>query len=220
LFPDQEVIWTLENIGNGFVSPVFTEEHFFITGETDSVLILYCFNLNGEREWQSVLEREWVKSCPGSRSAPTIVDNLIYVGTGMGSLFCIKRDDGSIYYAAGDGSCGVKLNLSEDGTEIKEVWRNKDFDSFMGGILKIGDYLYGCGTVKPDLRIIDAFSGKITDSLRIGSGALITADEMLYYYTQRSDMMLFSYNRGKIKKISSNEPPRCKQTGYLKGINS
>lgn len=338
-----EEIWSLENIGEGFVSPVFTEDHFFITGETDSVLVLYCFNLNGQREWQSVLEREWMKSYPGSRSAPTIVDDLIYVGTGMGSLFCIRRedgkiiwskdlsvdydgvlplhghseaplidggkvfwtaggkennvialdrftgkliwsnkgygersaynspklielpdkhvlvtfsayhlmgfdtetgkllwaqeqdnyalderilgigdthcntvlyDDGSIYYAAGDGNCGVKLNLSEDGTEIKEVWRNKNFDSFMGGIVKIGDYLYGCGTAKPDLRAIDAISGKITDSLRIGSGALIAADEMLYYYTQRGDMMLFSYNQGKINQISSFKITKGKQQHF------
>ena len=64
-------------------------------------------------------------------------------------LFCMKKD--SIYYAAGDGNCGVKLKLSDDGTKITEVWRNKSFDSFMGGIVKIGNYMYGSGTVKPEL---------------------------------------------------------------------
>ena len=52
-------------------------------------------------------------------------------------------EDGAIYYSAGDGNCGVKLKLSDNGSQITEVWRNKEFDSYMGGIVKIGDYLFG-----------------------------------------------------------------------------
>jgi outer membrane protein assembly factor BamB len=325
-------IWTVENIGNGFVSPVFTDENFFITGEVDSMTILYCFNLKGQKQWQTTLGSEWMKTYPGSRSAPTIVDDLIYVGTGIGNLFCVRKsngkivwtkelkkdfngaipmhgyseaalidgekifwtpggkennvvalnrftgkmiwsdkgfgeasaynppkliklpsvnilvtfssyhlmgfdtksgkllwsheqdnfpldkripgngdthcntviyDNGSIYYAAGDGNCGVKLNLSEDGTSIKEIWRNKGFDSYMGGIVKIGDFLYGSGTARPEIVSINAITGQLTDSLRIGSGAIIAADNMLYYYTQKGDMMLLSYNQGKMEKVSS-----------------
>jgi outer membrane protein assembly factor BamB len=325
-------IWTVENIGDGFVSPVFTDDRFFITGEIDSISILFCFNLKGEKQWQTTLGKEWMKSYPGSRCAPTIVDDLVYVGTGIGNLYCIREsngklvwskdlikdfngvlpihgyseaplidgdkifwtpggkennvvalnrftgkliwsnkgfgersgynspklielparnilvnfsayhlmgfdtktgrllwaheqdnypvkdripgngdthsntvlyENGSIYYAAGDGNCGVKLNLSQDGTGITQVWRNKGFDSFMGGILKIGDYLYGSGTVKPELLSINATTGQLTDSLRIGSGALIAADNMLYYYTQKGDLNLLSFDQGKMKEVSS-----------------
>jgi outer membrane protein assembly factor BamB len=325
-------IWVSGNIGNGFVSPVFSGENFFISGEVDSVEVLYCFNLKGVKQWQTTLGREWMKSRPGSRSAPTIVDNYIYIGTGMGNLFCLRKNDGkilwskdlvkdfegilplhghseaalidgntifwtpggkehnvvamdrftgkimwsnkgfgersgynspklielparnilvtfsayhlmgfdsksgqllwwheqdnfppdkrtpgngdthcntvifnagAIYYAAGDGNCGVKLSLSEDGTRIKEVWRNKGFDCIMGGIVKIGNYLYGSGSARPVLVSINATTGELTDSLRIGSGALISADNMLYYYTQKGDMMLLSFNDGKIEKVSS-----------------
>lgn len=325
-------LWSIKNIGNGFVSPVFTEENFYITGEVDSMEILFSFNLRGEKQWQTTLGKEWVKSYPGSRSASTIVDDLIYVGTGLGNLYCINRSNGkiiwskdlavdlngalplhghsesalieeekifwttggkvnnvvalnrfngkliwsnkgfgersaynspklielplrrivvtfsayhimgidadtgnllwsqlqdnyppekrlpgygdthcntvlyekgSIYYVAGDGNCAVKLKLSDDGTKITEVWRNKRFDSFMGGVVKIGDFLYGCGTAKPDLRSLNASTGMLTDSLRIGSGAIIAADNMLYYYTQKGDMMLLGYNHGKIEEISS-----------------
>jgi len=325
-------IWAIRNIGNGFVSPIFTEENFYITGEVDSMEILFSFNLKGEKQWQTTLGREWTKSYPGSRSAPTIVDDLIYVGTGLGNLFCVDRSNGRIvwskdlvadfngalplhghsesaliqgekifwntggkdnnivalnrfngsliwsnkgfgersaynspklielpsrkilvtfsayhligidaekgillwsqlqdnyppekrlpgygdthsntvlyekgfiYYAAGDGNCGVKLKLSDDGTKVTEVWRNKNFDSYMGGIVKIGDYLYGCGTVRPELLSINAITGVLADSLRIGTGALIAADNMLYYYTQKGDMILLSYDQGKIKKVSS-----------------
>lgn len=325
-------LWTAENIGEGFVSPVFAGEYFFITGEIDSISLLFCYNLKGERVWQTSLGKEWMKTYPGSRCAPTIVDDLVYVGTGIGNLFCVRKDNGkivwskdlekdfngalpmhgyseapliegdkifwtpggkvnnvialnrftgkliwsnkgfgersgynsprlielparnilvtfsayhlmgfdtkngtllwsheqdnfalkdripgngdthsntvlyengSIYYAAGDGNCGVKLNLSQDGTKITQVWRNKGFDSYMGGIVKIGNYLYGSGTVKPEIISINATTGQLTDSLRIGSGALIADDNMLYYYTQKGDMMLLSYKDGKMEKVSS-----------------
>jgi len=325
-------LWTIENVGNGFVTPIFTDNYFYLTGEVDSMEILFSFNLKGEKQWQTTIGKAWMKSFPGSRSASTVVDDLLYVGTGFGNLLCIsttngkiiwskdlaidfngslplhghseaaliqgekifwtpggkvnnvvalnrftgkliwsnkgfgersaynspklielparkiivtfsayhllgldaetgillwsheqdnyplpKRipgngdthcntviyDNGSIYYAAGDGNCGVKLELSDDGTKIKEIWRNKDFDSFMGGIVKIGGYLYGSGTAKPVLVAINATTGELTDSLRVGSGALIAADNMLYYYSQKGDLMLLAYNQGKIEKVSS-----------------
>lgn len=333
-WPDEgpKELWSISNIGNGFVSPVFANEYFYITGEVDSMEILFSYNLNVEKQWQTSLGKEWMRSFPGSRSAPTVVDDLLYVGTGLGNLFCINRangkivwskdliadfngalplhghsespliyeemifwntggkdnnvvalnrfngkliwsnkgfgersaynspklielphrkiivtftayhmmgfdiktgkllwaheqdsypldkripgngdthsntvlyEKGAIYYAAGDGNGGVKLKLSDDGINITEVWRNRGFDSFMGGTVKIDGYLYGCGTAKPDLRSINASTGLLTDSLRVGSGAIIAADNMLYYYTQKGDMMLLKYNQGKIEKVSS-----------------
>jgi hypothetical protein len=126
-------------------------------------------------------------------------------GPGYGDTHCntVLYDNGSIYYVAGDGNCAVKLRLSDDGAGITQVWRNKGFDSYMGGIVKIDNYVYGCGTVSPDIRAINAETGVLTDSLRIGIGAIVAADNMLYYYTQKGDLMLLSYNQGKIAKVSS-----------------
>ena len=56
--------------------------------------ILFSFNLKGEKQWQTTLGREWTKSFPGSRSAPTIAGDLIYVGTGLGNLYCVNRVNG------------------------------------------------------------------------------------------------------------------------------
>jgi outer membrane protein assembly factor BamB len=92
-------LWVIGNIGNGFVSPVFTDENFYITGEVDSMEILFSFNLKGEKQWQTTLGKEWMKSFPGSRSAPTIVDDLLYVGTGLGNLFCVNRSSGKIVWS-------------------------------------------------------------------------------------------------------------------------
>ncbi len=326
-------IWTIDSLGRGYGSPQFTEDRFYITGELDSMCILYCFDLDGVKMWQTILGKEWVTSFPGSRSAPTIVDDLIYLGTGMGDLYCVSTTDGSlvwskdftedfqgiyplhghfeaavisgervfwtpggltynvvalnrmtgdliwsnpgfgersgynpgklvvhdgrelfvtftsakllgldaetgellwshhqdvyteeerekigigdshansviyrdgsVFYAAGDGNGGVRLGLSEDGSEITQVWRNPGFDSFFGGVVLIGNHLYTSGTHSQYLYSIDATTGILTDSLKIGQGALIAADQMLYYYNQRGQIFLLSYTEGKMKEVSS-----------------
>lgn len=327
-----EELWTLENLGRGYGSPTFAEDRFYLTGEVDSLARLYCFNLEGEKIWQTALGKEWVTSFPGSRSAPTVADQLLYIGTGMGNLYCVNREDGkvlwtrdfdkdfqgqyplhghseaavvrdnkvfwtpggtkhnvvaldrytgellwshpgfgeysgynpgklithhgrdifvtfsayhlmgfdadtgellwsqeqfgvspekrglgygdthanaviyrdgAIYYAAGDGNKGVRLNLAEEGNEITEAWRNEGFDSFMGGLVMLGAHLYTCGTATQYLLSIDADTGVLTDSLKVGQGAVISADEMLYYYNQRGEMKLISALDGKMKEISS-----------------
>ena len=327
-----EELWSIENLGNGYGSPVFANDQFFITGEIDTVTYLYCFDLNGAQIWRTTLGREWMKSYPGGRDAPTVIDDMIYVGTGLGNLYCVNRidgkvvwskelnadfggmlplhgyseaalvdgdkvfwtpggkvnnvvalnrftgdiiwsnpgfgeaqgynqprlirlpglnilvtfsswhlmgfdtstgkmlwsheqdnlpvekrkpgygdthcntviyEDGFIWYVAGDGNCAVKLELADDGKSIKEVWRNTGFDGYMGGTVKLGDYIYGSGTAKPELRAINAITGQLTDSLKLGAGAIIAADDMIYYYSQKGELALLSYNQGKMQKVSS-----------------
>lgn len=324
-------IWFNENIGNGFGSPTITDNEIFITGEIDGKCLLFCLNISGELKWKQEIGNDWTKSFPGSRSSPTIIGDLIYVGSGFGNLFCLNRntgkiiwskdfvtdfngqyplhghsdapviyeniifwtpggktnnvvalnrfsgeqiwrckgmeersaytqsqliklpnrtvfitfsaynlmgidaetgkllwvhkqdntpveerklgngdthcntplfENGAVYYAAGDGNCGVKLFLSENGTNIKEEWRNAGFDSFMGGIIKVGNFLYGSGTAKKELKSINATTGIITNSLKIGSGAIIAADNMIYYYNQRGQLFLIRFENGKMKQES------------------
>ena len=324
-------LFTIEGLGNGFGSPTFAGEKFYITGEKDSVSYLYCFTLDGRKEWTTELGREWMKTYPGTRSAPTIMGDILYTVNGNGNLYAVdiksgsliwsksfdeyggiptmhgfseapvidgdkvfwvpggkehnvlalnrfsgeviwsdpglgersgynqgnliklktrnifitfsayhlmgfdtetgdllwsheqdnlipeKRtmgmgdthcnsviyDNGFLYYGAGDGNCGVKLKLSADGGEISEVWRNPRFDGYMGGIIKTGDWLIGTSGSKPDLLVLDCETGETADSLRVGIGALVMADDMLYYYEQRGFLRLISFNEGKLQEVSS-----------------
>jgi outer membrane protein assembly factor BamB len=327
-----EEIWYAEGIGNGYGSPTVTESEIFITGEIDSLAWLFSYDLSGDLVWEKQYGKEWAKHYPGSRSAPTVVDDLIYAGTGMGILACLKRENGEIvwtkdyvadfggvlpyhgyseapvvngdkvfctpggpehnvvalnrftgeliwsnkgvgermgynpgnlielpnrkiyvtfsayhllgidaetgellwthlqdntpvedrepgvgdthsnnvifengilYYAAGDGNRGVKLQLSEDGSQITEIWRTTDLDTYMGGFVKLGDYLYGCGTRKKDLKSFHVETGEVIDSLKAGTGAIIAADNMLYYYNWGGELSLISCENGKFKKQSA-----------------
>jgi len=326
-------IFFIDSIGDGYGSPIVSDDRMYFTGSPDSMAVLYCYDLEGSQLWSIELGREWVTNYPGSRSAPTLAGNYLYTGTGFGDLYCVDireqeitwtrnlqedfqgilprfghsesplvhgdkvfwtaggseynvlaldrftgettwssegmkersgyhpprvitapggrellltfsayhlmafdvesgellwthaqdnypagerkpgigdthsntviYENGSIWYAAGDGNCGVKLLLSEDGSSISEAWRNKGFDSYMGGIVKLGDYIYGSATAQPQLRSIHAQTGVITDSLMIGRGVVIAADSMIYYYSQNGNMYLVAYNDGQLEEVSS-----------------
>ena len=53
-WPDSglEEIWAIDSLGNGFGSPVFAGEQFFISGEIDSMAVLHCYDLEGDKLWR------------------------------------------------------------------------------------------------------------------------------------------------------------------------
>jgi outer membrane protein assembly factor BamB len=313
------LLWTLDDIGNGFGSPAVTSDRLYITGEKDTLSYLYAFDLTGNLLWKTDVGKDWVRSFPGSRSTPTITDELIYVCSGMGNLYCIEAktgtkkwsvnmipdlhgrnilhghsespvvegdlvfltpggvdtnvvafnrftgriawiskglgehsaynspllirlqqrnilvlfsgyalmgidaktgellwthvqdnvpladhkpgygdthsntawfENGFIYYIAGDGNGAVKLELSADGKEIKQVWRNQDIDNYMGGFIKAGNNIYSCTSEHKNLVRLDATTGQVLDSLKFGTGTIISADNLLYYYNQKGQLDL------------------------------
>lgn len=329
-----ELVWEFDQLGYGYGTPVFTEDRMYVLGEIDSIGYLFNFDLEGNLLWKKEYGVEWTKTFRGSRSTPTVVNDLLYVCSGLGDIYCfdantgdkkwtreLKKDfqgqytmhghsesliiedekvylmpggseynvvalnrftgdliwnnkgmgerpaynapriiklatrnvlvqfsayhlmgfdtktgellwsylqdnlepekrtlgmgdthsntviyeDGFIYYVAGDGNCGVKLELSDDGSQVTEVWRNADFDGFMGGIINLGDYLYSCGTKKPQLMSIHKNTGEIASTLKIGSGAVIAADNLIYYYNQKGKVMLIDPNPSDMKVISEFE---------------
>jgi outer membrane protein assembly factor BamB len=115
----------------------------------------------------------------------------------------VYYDTGFIYYIAGDGNGAVKLELSKDGKQIHQVWRNQAIDNFMGGFIKTGDYIYSCISERKNLITLDANTGLIVDSLKAGTGAIISADGLLYYYNQKGEMKLMRPGPGKPELISS-----------------
>ena len=111
-------------------------------------------------------------------------------------------ENGYIYYVAGDGNCGVKLKLSEDGKQITKVWQNPAIDNYMGGFIKFGDRIYTGSDSKRSLICANANTGQVVDSLKIGTGSIALADNMLYYYNQRGEMNLVNPTPAKLELVS------------------
>jgi outer membrane protein assembly factor BamB len=325
------LLWSSNEVGNGYGPPAITADRVYITGETDSTSYLFAFDHSGKLLWKADCGDEWVISYPGSRSTPTVVGNLIYVCSGLSNLYCIDADNGKkvwsvdminelngrftkfghaesplvdgdqvfltpggadknviafnrftgkinwvckgsgeipgynspilinlptvkilvtfsayhlmgldartgkllwmheqvntpmdkrgpgmgdthsnsvyyengyIYYVAGDGNCGVKLKLSDDGKQITQVWQNTAIDNYMGGFIKINNRIYTGSDSKRMLICADANNGQIVDSLKIGTGSIALADGKLYYYNQRGEMNLVNPGATKMELIS------------------
>lgn len=97
--------------------------------------------------------------------------------------------DGYLYYVQGDGNGAVKLQLSDDGSSFKEIWRNDIDRNSMNGFLIVGEKLYSMSN-KNELNVVDLDTGEKTDSLKIRNGAIISADHMIYLYSDNGEVHL------------------------------
>ena len=319
-----ELLWEFDSLGNGYGSPVITKKNIFINGEIDTVSYLFALDLSGKYLWKSKIGREWTQSYPGSRTTPTIVDDLVYVTAGLGQVACLDThtgkerwtvnmmtdfhgtvprfgfsesvlvdgntvycspgspdtnvvaldrftgkitwiskgagemtaycspmliilpqrnilvtfskttllgidtkdgkllwsykqegqdvdcqvntpfyEKGFIYSVAGNGNGAFRLKLSDDGTQITEIWKNGRCDNLMGGFVKVNDYIYTSGYEKRQYYTVETNTGAITDSVKFDRGTINYADGMLYLYNEKGQMGLFKPNGTKMEQISS-----------------
>ena len=318
-----ELLWEFPDLGNGYSSPVITNNRIYVNGEIDTITYLFALDRSGKFLWKVPIGKEWTINYPGSRSTPTVVDDLIYVSTGLGTVACLEATDGKvrwslnmqddlhapritfgysesllvdgnmvfcapggvdtnvvaldrftgkiqwickglgeqtsycsplliqlperkilvtftahallgidtkdgtllwshtqdsegdvhvntpwfengfIYYITGDGNGSVKLKLTDDGTGITEVWRNKACDNTMGGFIKLGDYIYTASYERRKWYVQDATSGLNVDSVKFDKGATIFADGRLYLYNERGHLGLFKPDGPQMEQVSS-----------------
>jgi outer membrane protein assembly factor BamB len=109
--------------------------------------------------------------------------------------------NGYLYYVAGDGNGAVKLNISEDGKSIKELWSNPLIKNNFSGFVKINDYLYSTDQSQK-LKCIDINTGQTIDSISINKGAIISANGLLYCYSQNGEVNLIKPHESNMAIIS------------------
>ncbi len=118
-----------------------------------------------------------------------------------GNIPVLEGND--LIYTEGDGNKTVKLKLAEDGSSITEVWRNPNFDNIMGGVVKLGDKIYATAHRQMYLKCLDMNSGLVTDSLKMFRGSTISADGMLYVFTEKGEMNLVNPKPEGMQLVSS-----------------
>lgn len=116
-------------------------------------------------------------------------------------------ENGNLYFSAGSGSGMVKLNLSDDGNSITEIWSNPTVTDVHGGFLKVGNYLFSSQYRPRRYCSVDIATGQLSDSLKFDKGSLIFADDMLYLYTEKGMVGLVKQYNGKMELISSFKMP-------------
>ncbi|MDB4582573.1 PQQ-like beta-propeller repeat protein [Draconibacterium sp.] len=99
-----ELLWMSEGIGKGYAAPAVLNDKIFINGEQDSSSFLFAFDLNGKLLWKSPNGKEFMgegfsATYPGSRSTPTVVDDLVYTTSGTGRVACFETTTGAEKWA-------------------------------------------------------------------------------------------------------------------------
>lgn len=331
-----ELLWAYSGIGKGYAAPSVLGEQIFINGEQDSSSFLFSFDLQGNLLWKSPNGKEFMgkdfsSTYPGSRSTPTVVNNLVYTTSGMGRIACFETstgtekwavdivedlggthnffgyaesvivddekvycfpggtknnmaalnrltgevvwaseamkdtfsycspilvelptrnvmithsrhklfaincangealgsynligyewdgehcnspiyDNGYIYFIGNDekGEGALKLELSQNGESIKQVWSNKKIRNNFNGYVKVDNFLFT--TIKGNwLKAINEATGVVEDSVKVATGSLIYADNKFICYGMNGKVNLINY---KDKKLNVTGTFRVKQ---------
>jgi outer membrane protein assembly factor BamB len=111
------LIWSTDRIGTGYSSPVVTEDMVIINGEINREEHVFAFDLKGNLLWDYAngpvfTGAGYAAGFPGTRSAPTVADDLIYVCSGMGRIACLEAPTGKERWTVDMiAGLGGKLNM-------------------------------------------------------------------------------------------------------------
>lgn len=94
-----ELLWVFEGIGKGYAAPAILNNQIYVNGEQDSASFLFAFDLDGKLLWQAPNGEEFMgdgfsATYPGSRSTPTVVNDLVYTTSGKGRIACLNTQTG------------------------------------------------------------------------------------------------------------------------------
>jgi outer membrane protein assembly factor BamB len=120
--------------------------------------------------------------------------------------------EGYLYVTAGYDHKGVMLKIAENGKSVELVWSDENLDVHHGGVVKLGDYLYGAnwkGNRMGNWICLDWKTGKLMyETEWINKGSIISAEGMLYCYEEKTgNIALVKANPNEFKVISSFKAP-------------
>ncbi len=87
-------LWTIDNLGQGWSSPIIVGSQLFITGDVGDQLVIYAFDRAGQPLWKQTNGQSWTGSYPGARASCCYSENHLYHLNAHGRLTCLRADDG------------------------------------------------------------------------------------------------------------------------------
>jgi outer membrane protein assembly factor BamB len=120
--------------------------------------------------------------------------------------------DGYIYVTSGYDDGGAMFELSADGSKVTLKWVDKTLDVHVGGVVKVGDYIYGANWENNRMGnwvCLDWNTGKVMyEEEWHNKGSIIYADGMLYCYEEKKgNLALVKANPEKFDIVSSFKIP-------------
>jgi len=94
-----QLLLELKNVGDGYSSPVVSNNTIYITGRKDTLDYISAFDINGNKKWETAYGHAWSRSFPETRCTPTIENERIYLVSGMGQVACVDALTGKIIWS-------------------------------------------------------------------------------------------------------------------------
>jgi len=112
--------------------------------------------------------------------------------------------DGMIFSTTGYKGGSMLLRLKNGGKSVEQVWKNVDLDNQMGSAVRIGDYVYASGHQNKYWFCVDWKTGNTVYKVKdVAPCNVISADGMLYCYSEKGTMNLIKPNPEKFELPSS-----------------
>jgi outer membrane protein assembly factor BamB len=86
------LLWEAENMGDGYSSPMVTDDAIYVTGRKDINDVLIALTLDGKKKWETVYGKAWMTNHTGSRCTPTYYNGNIFLISGSGDIVCVGKD--------------------------------------------------------------------------------------------------------------------------------
>jgi len=97
--------------------------------------------------------------------------------------------DGRLFVTSGYNHVGIMFRLLNNGTEIEQVWINRDLDNHHGQVVRVGSYIYGSNWLDNPIGnwcCVDWNTGETKYEVEWeNKGSITAADGMLYCYEER-----------------------------------
>lgn len=115
-----------------------------------------------------------------------------YDGANNGTANCSTPivDNNHVFVASSYSIGGglAEIVQADDSQSTEEIWFERKMTNHHGGVVKVGDYLYGFGS---SLLCLDFMTGDIAWQDRsVGKGSLTVADGMLYLLSENHEVAL------------------------------
>jgi outer membrane protein assembly factor BamB len=95
-----KLLLEINEMGNGYSSPIVHKNNIFVTGRKDSLDVITSYKQDGTKNWETAYGKAWSRSFPETRCTPTIDNNRIYLVDGMGVVCCVDAISGKIIWTA------------------------------------------------------------------------------------------------------------------------
>jgi outer membrane protein assembly factor BamB len=93
------MLWTNDEIGQGYSSAVCKDDVVYVAGKKDSTEYLYALDLSGKILWEIPYGLAPRRSFSETRVTPTIEGDLIYLISGRGQVVCISAESQEILWS-------------------------------------------------------------------------------------------------------------------------